>query len=62
VIGHGAPTCDANIAIGGSLLVFHGNTLVGGTGPYVRATGRILSNKTVGQTGDADIVARITTH
>lgn len=62
VIGHGQPTCESDIAIGGSLLVFHGNTLVGGTGPYAGATGRVLSNKTIGKTNDADIVARITTH
>jgi hypothetical protein len=62
VFGKGEPTCESDIAIGGSLLVFHGNTLVGGTGPYVGATGRVLSNKTIGQTNDADIVARITTH
>jgi len=61
VIGHGAPTCESEIAIGGSLLVFHGHTLVGGTGPYAGATGRVLSNKTIGKTNDADIVARITT-
>jgi hypothetical protein len=62
VFGKGAPTCESDVAIGGSLLVFHGNTLVGGTGPYAGATGRILSNKTIGKTNDADIVARITTH
>ena len=60
--GKGEPTCESDIAIGGSLLVFHGNTLVGGTGPYAGATGRVLSNKTIGNTSDADIVARITTH
>ncbi len=62
VFGKGEPTCESDIAIGGSLLVFHGNTLVGGTGAYAGATGRILSNKTIGTTNDADIVARITTH
>lgn len=62
VFGKGAPTCESDVAIGGSLLVFRGNTLVGGTGPYAGATGRILSNKTIGDTNDADIVARITTH
>jgi hypothetical protein len=62
VFGKGQPTCESDIAIGGSLLVFDGNTLVGGTGPYAGATGRVLSNKTIGNTNDADIVARITTH
>jgi hypothetical protein len=62
VFGKGEPTCESDIAIGGSLLVFHGNTLVGGTGPYAGATGRVLSNQTIGNTNDADIVARITTH
>jgi hypothetical protein len=56
----GEPTCESNVAIGGSLLVFHGNTLAEGTGLYQGATGRILSNKTIGNTNNADIVARIT--
>jgi hypothetical protein len=60
--GQSEPTCESDIAIDGSLLVFHGNTLAGGTGIYAGATGRVLSNKTIGKTNDADIVARITTH
>jgi hypothetical protein len=59
-VGHGEPTCQSDVAIGGSLLVFHGNTLAEGTGDYQGATGRILSNKTIGNTNNADIVARIT--
>jgi hypothetical protein len=60
--GQSEPTCESDIAIGGSLLVFDGNTVIGGTGIYAKATGRVLSNKTIGKTQDADIVARITTH
>lgn len=62
VFGKGQPTCDSDIAIDGSLLCFHGNTLVAGTGQYAGATGRVLSNNTIGNTNNADIVARITTH
>jgi hypothetical protein len=44
------------------MLVFEGNpgTLVLGTGRYLGATGRVLSNTTVGNGNDSDIVARIT--
>ena len=55
----GAPDCESHIAIGGSLLIFHGNKLVAGTGIYHRATGRVLSNKQVGNADASDIVARI---
>jgi hypothetical protein len=56
----GPPKCGSNIATGSSLLVFDGNKLVGGTGRYQGATGRVLSTKQVSQTANtSDIVARI---
>ena len=58
--GHGAPTCESDLAVASSLLVFDGNKLVGGTGHYEGATGRVLSNKQVSDTAnDSDIVIRI---
>ena len=56
----GPPDCVSNLAIGDSLLVFDGNKLVGATGRYQGATGRVISNKQVPGTANAsDIVARI---
>ena len=56
----GPPDCVSNVAIGGSLRVFDGNKLIGATGRYQGATGRVLSNKQVpGTTNASDIVARI---
>jgi hypothetical protein len=55
----GPPDCESHIAVGGSLLIFHGNKIVAGTGSYQGATGRVLSNKEVGSAGASDIVARI---
>jgi hypothetical protein len=56
----GPPTCESNVAIGGSLLVFDGNKLVGATGRYQGATGRVIANKQVSQKANtSDIVARI---
>jgi hypothetical protein len=59
VFGTGEPTCVGHAAIGGSMLIFDGNpgTVVGGTGRYLGATGRVLTNKEV--PGGSDIVARI---
>jgi hypothetical protein len=58
--GHGAPTCESDLAVAGSLLVFDGNKLVGATGHYEGATGRVLSNKQVSDTAnDSDIVIQI---
>ena len=51
------PDCLSWAAIGGSLLRFHGDDVIGGTGRYQGATGRILSNREVA--GGSDIVARI---
>jgi hypothetical protein len=47
------------VAIGGSLLSFHGNPgkLVNGTGRYEGATGRVISVTDTG--AGADVVARI---
>jgi hypothetical protein len=44
-------------AIGGSLLRFHGNDLIGGTGRYQGVTGEVLKNKEV--KGGSDIVVRL---
>ena len=59
VFGAGAPDCEGQVAIRGSLLIFHGDpgTVVDGTGRYQGATGRVLVNKEV--KGGSDIVARI---
>ena len=56
------PACVSHVALGSSMLVFEGypGKLVLGTGRYLGATGRVLSNTTVGDTNDSDIVARIT--
>ena len=56
----GPPTCISNVAVDSSLLVFDGNKLVGATGAYQGATGRVLSNKTIPNTNNqSDIVVRI---
>jgi hypothetical protein len=58
--GTGQPDCESHVAIGGSLLIFRGNKLQGGTGYYQGATGRILSNHEVPGPGNrSDIVAQI---
>ena len=54
------PDCVVHVAIGGSLLIFHGNTLVGGAGKYVGATGKVISNKTIPNSNDSDVVAKVT--
>jgi hypothetical protein len=56
------PDCTSHVALGGSLLVFHGDPaiVVGGAGKYLGATGRVISSKTVGDSNDSDVVARIT--
>jgi hypothetical protein len=59
----GPPSCIGNVAVGGSLLVFDGNKLVGATGAYQGATGRVLSNKEIpGADDESDIVVRIKRH
>ena len=59
VFAQGPPDCLMTIAIGGSLLSFHGNpgTVVNGTGRYEGATGRVISVKDIG--AGVDVVARI---
>lgn len=61
-VAAGPPDCVSHVALGSSMLVFEGypGKLVLGTGKYLGATGRVLSNTTVGNTNDSDIVARIT--
>jgi hypothetical protein len=56
---NGPPDCSMTVAIGGSLLSFHGDpgTLVNGTGRYEGATGRVTSVKDTG--AGADVVARV---
>jgi hypothetical protein len=59
VFGTGEPDCVSHVAIGGSLLVFRGNpaTLIGGTGRFQGATGRVVANKEV--PGGNDVVAKL---
>jgi hypothetical protein len=58
--GNRQPACESDVAVGGSLLVFNGSKLVGATGLYEGATGRVLSNTQVSGTDNAsDIVVRI---
>jgi hypothetical protein len=56
------PDCVSHVAIDGSLLIFAGDPakLIGGAGRYLGATGRVVSNKTVGGGNDSDVVAKIT--
>jgi hypothetical protein len=51
------PDCFGYVAIGGSLLRFHGNDIIGGTGRYHGATGRAILNEEV--PGGSDIVVRV---
>jgi hypothetical protein len=51
------PDCFAWVAHGGSLLHFHGNDLIGGTGRYQGATGRVVQNQDV--PGGSDIVVKL---
>ena len=55
----GEPDCVTHLAIGGELLIAEGypGTIVGGTGRYQGATGRVIQNKEV--KGGADIVVRV---
>src|SRR4051794_14187195 len=54
------PDCISHVALGGSLLIFDGDALIGGSGKYLNATGKVISNKTIGDSNDSDVVARIT--
>jgi hypothetical protein len=53
------PDCVTHLAIDGSLVIAEGfpGTVVGGTGRYSGATGRVISNKEV--KGGSDVVVRI---
>jgi hypothetical protein len=51
------PDCFGYVAIGGSLLRFHGLDVIGGTGRYQGATGKTLKNKEV--PGGSDFVVRV---
>jgi hypothetical protein len=53
------PDCISHVALGGSMLIFAGDpgTVVGGTGRYLHATGRVISSKEV--KGGDDVVAKI---
>jgi hypothetical protein len=53
----GPPTCQSQVAIGGSLLVFDGFKLTLGTGRYAGATGKASSKDVPG--GGADTTATI---
>jgi hypothetical protein len=55
--GVGKPDCVSHVAVGNSLLIFDGNKLVGGTGRYLGATGRVISNKDVGGNTSDVVVA-----
>ena len=61
VFSTGAPSCESQVALGNSLLMFTGNpgTLSNGTGIYEGATGRVISSKEIGNTNNSDIVVRI---
>jgi hypothetical protein len=63
VFGKGEPDCVSHVADGGSLLIFKGNpgTLIGGTGRYQNATGKVISSTEVADNA-SDVVARITLH
>jgi len=56
------PDCVAHVALGGSLLIFHGfpGTLIGGAGKYLGATGKVISNKSIPGSDDSDVVAKVT--
>ena len=43
------------------MLIFRGfpGTLIGGSGKYLGATGKVVSNKQIPGTNDSDIVAKI---
>src|SRR4051812_20418764 len=53
------PDCTTHVALGSSLLIFDGDSLIGGSGKYLNATGKVISNKTIGDSNDSDVVARI---
>jgi hypothetical protein len=54
---NGEPDCFSWVAIGGSMLRFHINEIIGGTGRYLGATGRAVKNKEV--PGGSDVVVKV---
>ncbi len=58
-VAAGPPDCESHVALGSSMLVFEGNTIVFGTGRYLGATGRVVSSKDLPNNA-SDIVVRIT--
>lgn len=58
--GGGEPSCETQVAIGGSLLIFSGEPpkVIDGTGIYQGATGRVVAMKELPHNA-SDIVARI---
>jgi hypothetical protein len=56
-LADGTPDCFGYTAIGGSLLRFHGFDVIGGTGRFHGATGKVLKNKEV--EGGSDFVVQI---
>ena len=53
----GEPDCYGWVAIGGSMLRFHGNEIIGGGGRYLGATGRAVKNKEV--PGGSDLAVKV---
>ena len=53
----GEPDCHGYVAIGGSLLRFHGMDIIGGTGRYHGATGKTVLSKEV--PGGSDFVVKV---
>jgi hypothetical protein len=53
----GEPDCYGWVAIGGSMLRFHGFEIIGGGGRYLGATGRAVKNKQV--PGGTDTVVKV---
>lgn len=55
----GEPECESTVAVGGSMMIFRGSpgTLVGGTGRFEGATGRVVKFREV--RGGDDVVARV---
>jgi hypothetical protein len=51
------PDCFGYVAIDGSLLRFHGFDIVGGTGRYLGATGKTVSNREV--EGGSEFVVKV---
>ena len=53
------PDCVSHVAFGGSMLIFRGDpgTVIGGTGRFLHASGRVISSQEV--SGGSDVVAKI---